>query len=484
MAEAQAFATLTYGVRLPVVAKYLGQLAVALAGVALVPALVAAALAEPDVASRFALVTLVLAGAGFSLARRPAPRSVQTNEALVVTALAYLLGAAAMAFPLAAAGLAPGTALFESISGLTTTGLTLIANVDALPRSVLFARAWLQWCGGLGIVVLSVVLLAESDVASRRLIEPAPVGEHLATTAAAFARRMLAAYIALTAAVLAVLLAVGVGAFDALAYSLAGVSTGGFAPHQDGLAAYGGGARVAVIATGLAGAVALPLYAAAARGDWRRVASDVELRALALLATGVCVALALLGAGGDLPLLDRVLLGVSAQTTTGFASAPAAALDAASKVVLLAAMCIGGAVGSTAGGIKLLRLVLAAKAARLMLRRMAMPPRAVAELHLQGRRIEDREALRALVLVLTFILFAVASWLPFVIAGYDPLDSLFEVVSALGTVGLSTGITAESLPAGLKAVLAADMLLGRVEFLAMLVLLQPATWFARRVAER
>lgn len=484
MAEQQALNALTYGARLPVVAKYFGQLAVVLAGIATVPALVAAGLGDARVAWRFAAVAVALAAGGLALALRPAPRSLQANEALAATALAYLAGAAAMAYPLAAAGLAPGAALFESISGLTTTGLSLVDNVDALPRSVVFARAWLQWCGGLGIVVLSVVLLTGSDVATRRLIEPMPLGEHLATTTFAFARRMLVAYLALTGAALAVLLGAGLGAFDALAYTLAGVSTGGFAPHSADLAAVPGGlARIAVTATGFAGAVALPLYVAAARGDVRRLASDVELRALLALAALAAGALVLLGAGGDVPALDRVLLAVSAQTTTGFAAAPPASLDAASKIVLMAAMCIGGSVGSTAGGVKLLRVVIVARAVRLLLRRTAMPAHAVVDLRLQGRRVSDRDTARALLLVFVFVGSALASWLPFVIAGYDPLDSLFEVMSALGTVGLSTGVTSGTLPAGLQAVLAADMLLGRVEFFAMLALLHPATWLARRVAE-
>ena len=174
---------------------------------------------------------------------------------------------------------------------------------------------------------------------------------------------------------------------------------------------------------------------------------------------------------------------MSAQTTTGFAPFPIATLDAASKLIVVVAMTVGGAVGSTAGGIKLLRAILVLRLLQLLLRRLSMPSRAVAELRVGGRRIEPDEALRALTFVLLFLAAALASWLPFVAAGYAPMDALFEVVSALGTVGLSTGISSPALAPALKTVLAADMLLGRVELVAMLILFYPATWLARRSSE-
>ncbi len=213
---------------------------------------------------------------------------------------------------------------------------------------------------------------------------------------------------------------------------------------------------------------------------------DAELRALIVMTALTCGALALLGLGidGSASLGDRLLLGVSAQSTTGFAAAPPGELDAASKLVLMVAMAIGGSVGSTAGGFKLLRLLVLVGLLGLLLRRAAMPSRAVAELSVHGRPVPSEQALSMLAVVLLFPVAALVSWLPFLAAGLDPLNSLFDVVSALGTVGLSTGITSPDLAPALKAVLGIDMLLGRVEFFAMLVLIYPATWFARRHTEQ
>jgi len=489
MAAPASIATLTYAVRIPVVLKYLGELALVLAALALVPALAGLYFREPGVALRYLAVAIALTAFGWPCARRTEPAHIQVNEALVVSAAAYLLGSLAMCFPMLAGGMRIEDALFEAVSGITTTGLSTIVDVERLPRTLLFGRAWLQWFGGFGIVVLSVALLLGNDVAARHLVDPAEAGEHLATTTRAFARRVGVVYMVLTLLAIAILAGLGLSAAEAVNYALAAISTGGFAPHSVSVAAIASGpARAAIVAIGLFGAISLPLYFALARRDWRRVASDPELRALGAALIAGFAALAAIafvregdGAAGALPGL--ALLTVSAQTTTGFAPVPVAALDSASKLVLVVAMTVGGAVGSTAGGIKLLRAVLVLRLLQLLLRRLSMPSRAVAGLHLGGRKVESEDALRALLFVLLFLVVALASWLPFLAAGYAPMDALFEVVSALGTVGLSTGISSPALPAGLKGVLAADMLLGRVELVAMLILFYPATWFARRTSE-
>ncbi len=489
MAAPASIATLIYAVRIPVVLKYLGELALVLAALALMPALAGLYYREPAIAASYLGVAVALAAIGWPCARRTEPARIQVNEALVVTAAAYLLGSLAMAFPMMAGGVRVEEALFEAVSGITTTGLSTIGNVEALPRTLLFGRAWLQWFGGLGIVVLSIALLLGNDVAARQLVDPAEAGEQLATTTRAFARRIAVVYVALTLFAIASLAALGLNAADALNYALAAISTGGFAPHNASVAAIGSGAaRAAIIAFGLLGALSLPLYFAAVRGDWRRVVIDAEMRALGVALVAGFAALAAIAFARDAhdaaaALPGLALLTVSAQTTTGFAPFPVATLDAASKLVLLVAMSVGGAVGSTAGGIKLLRAILVFRLLQLLLRRLSMPSRAVAELRVGGRKVEPDEALRALTFVLLFLLAILVSWLPFLAAGFAPMDSLFEVVSALGTVGLSTGISSPGLAPGLKGVLAADMLFGRVELVAMLILFYPPTWFARRSSE-
>jgi len=149
---------------------------------------------------------------------------------------------------------------------------------------------------------------------------------------------------------------------------------------------------------------------------------------------------------------------------------------------MIFSMSVGGSIGSTAGGVKLLRLLLLLRLLQLLIRRSALPPHAVAEVRFGGRAVSAEEISRALLVILLFVAAAGLSWLPFVALGHAPLEALFEVVSALGTVGLSSGVTSAALDPALKAVLIADMLLGRLEFVALLVLLYPRSWIGNRAA--
>ncbi len=489
MSKTDSYAALTYAVRPAVVAKYLGQLSLVLAALSLVPMAVGFYFGEPDIAWRYLAVAAALAALGAATARGATPAQLQANEALAITALAYLLGTLANAYPMMGCGLGMENALFEAVSGITTTGLSTVAVVEAMPRTFLFTRAWAQWYGGLGIAVLSLAMLTSYDLAARRLVEPPASGDSLVTTTLNHARRVTLVYGILTVLGIAVLMSLGMDASAAVGYALAAISTGGFALHDAGLGALGRPLQeAAVLGVALLGAVSLPLYHAAWRRNWRRVMDDIELRGLLLAILVVTLLLfACNWMAGDHGLhastFDLFLLGISAQSTTGFSTLPVVQLDPASKWVLMGAMAIGGSAGSTAGGIKLFRFLLVLRLLQLLLRRLSMSGHAVVELTLGARRVESETVMRALVLVLLFVAAALASWLPFLAAGYDPLNALFEVVSALGTVGLSTGVTGSQLEPGLKAVLCLDMLFGRVEFIAMLILFSPATWWGKRMAE-
>jgi trk system potassium uptake protein TrkH len=174
-------------------------------------------------------------------------------------------------------------------------------------------------------------------------------------------------------------------------------------------------------------------------------------------------------------------MATSAQTTTGFASLPVSELDATAKLALILSMLVGGSVGSTAGGFKLWRLLLLLRLSQLVLHRIAMPDHAVVELRLGGRVIEADELTRGLLLMLLFATVVLFSWFPFLWFGHDPLNALFEVVSALATTGLSAGIASPELHPLLKGILCADMVLGRLEIVTVLVLFAPRTWFGKRM---
>lgn len=476
-------ASLAFAVRPAVLGRHLGQIALGLAALTLVPLIASLLFGEYAFSWRLATVVIVLLLLGLPLRRLPAALDVQANEALSFVALAFLMAAVFMSFPLMASGLSFTDALFESISGVTTTGLSTAGDVEGRAQSFLFLRAWMQWYGGLGFAVLIVALLLGHHAAARRLVAE-QAGDNLITTGRAHARSMAGVYLVLTALGFALLWIVLGEPFTALAHTLSGISTGGFSTFDQSLAGVDGwGARLTVIGFAFSGAVPLFLYYRAANGDWRKVARDPELHGLLFLALLVCVLLAGImryaGTGPD-PLLHAAVMGFSAQSTTGFSSMDPAGLPAAAKLLLIASMIVGGGLGSTAGGIKVLRTLYVGRMLQTAVQRTALPPHAVLNVRLAGHRLSEDDLLRALLLLVLFAAVLFVSWAVFAAHGYPPLDALFEVTSATATVGLSTGLVGPDLEPALKLLLCANMLLGRVEILAFLILLYPRTWFGHR----
>jgi trk system potassium uptake protein TrkH len=477
---------LRYAVRSRVLFKYFGQLCLVLAVLTMVPLVMSLILGERSFTLRYGVVVCGLGGLGLGTAQLRAPSSVQTNEGMVLVALMFLFTPLAMCYPMMSSGLSFLDALFEAISGVTTTGLSTKATLVGAPATFLFARAWMQWYGGLGIVVLSLALVMQPGLVAKNLAATETETDDVLGGTRAHARRVLKVYGALTGLGIIGSLAVGVGFFDAVLYTFAAVSTGGFAPYDSSLATLGWLAQGWITLICLAGAVPLTFYHRMLR-EKRRVSVDfLQLQAVVIASLVVSLAVGTsmrLSAGMAWPqvLHHAPLLAFSAQTTAGFSSMPGAQIDAGSKLVLIFSMLVGGGLGSTAGGFKLLRLLIAASVFRLILLRTCLPKHAVIEPRLAGRRLGDEEIRAALLLILLFVVVVALSWLPFVAMGYSPLDSLFEVVSATGTVGLSMGLTSATLPALLKGILCVDMLMGRLEIMAWLVMLYPGTWVGRRM---
>jgi trk system potassium uptake protein TrkH len=301
----------------------------------------------------------------------------------------------------------------------------------------------------------------------------------------AHGRIVLAAYLGLTLLGITALKLTGLDWFGSLTLGLAAVSTGGYSPYNASIGELGGASRTAVILLSVSGAFGMLLYYRLWRREWRAVYGDPELRALWLFALIVATGVALmLWQTGRMDVGDALETGVmtalSAQSTTGFSVLAPASLDPTSRLLLIFSMLAGGGVGSTAGGIKLLRVLIVLSLIRHMIMRSRLLEHAVTPKRFLGRTWSDEALLGVLLVVVLHLLVVGLSWMAFLPYGYDPLDALFEVVSACGTVGLSTGITSASLPVPLQLVLMADMLLGRLEVVAVLVFLAPRTWFGQR----
>jgi len=479
---------LRYSVRPLPVLKYFGQLCIVLALLTLVPLVVSILVGDYRVTLRYAVIVLGVFVTGFSLRRLPTPRRIQTNEAMVITALAFLFAAMVMTWPTMASGLSFGDALFETISGVTTTGLSVTASVADKSAIFLFSRAWMQWVGGLGIVILAVATMIRPGLAAKRIGDLEDYEEDLVGSTRTHARRVIIVYSILTGFGIMVLGLMGAGWFNSVLYSFSAVSTGGFSPHNASLAGLNSSwLQGIVILLSVAGAIPLVLYFRSFKEGGRVLTRDRQVQGLLIAGLVAALLMALFltrdGFSWIQALHHGVLNAFSAQSTAGFATLDISQLNAGAKLTLIFSMLLGGAAGSTAGGIKILRLLILVQLLYIFLQRPGMPRQAVAEASLGRRRLETDEIQSALSIVFLFMTSIAISWLVFVGMGYNPLDSLFEVVSAIGTVGLSSGITAPDLHPVLKGVLCADMLLGRLEIIAWLVLFYPWTWIGRRLEE-
>ena len=478
---------LRYAVRFRVLTKFLGQLCLIIAVLTSVPMIVCLLYGDYRTAAAYLAVVGVLAGGGLIAGRLGWNGRIQTNEAVVLAATSFLVAPMAAVLPFMLAGMSAVDAVFETISGVTTTGLTMLSDVQAVSPSLIFARAWLQWYGGLGIVVFSLVLILRPGTVARDLADAEDIQDDLLGGVKAFASRALAAYVAITLLGTILLLGFGVNPIAAILYALAAVSTGGFAPQNNSAAALGSWpAQIALLLIFIAGSLPIVFYIRL----WRRVpvtrkyfgqAAGIMISAITIGA--IMVLDHALNRSGNLSKLAYHLpwLAFSAQTTSGFSTMPVSELAPASKIALMIAMSIGGGVGSTAGGIKIVRLMAVLRLAQLLIYRSQLAPHAVLPVRFAGRALDTADIQKFLLLPLLFGAVVVVSWLLFALSGYPPLDSLFEVVSAVGTVGLSTGVTGKELPALLKFVLCGDMLLGRLEIIAWLVVLSPKTWIGRRL---
>ena len=255
-----------------------------------------------------------------------------------------------------------------------------------------------------------------------------------------------------------------------------------FPPYDGSLSALNvPAARFAVIVISVSGGLSLLIYYKIYERNWRSIFSNGQLLGYCAAAVVTVLLLAcFLYSGTDLggfaALWHGLLNGLSALSTAGFSSMSITEMDGASKLTLILAMSIGGCAGSTAGGIKIIRLLIFFRLLYLLIQKAAAPSRAVIEVRLNGMKLGVDEMLNAVCIFVLFATVIAISWLSFLAMDHRPLDSLFEVVSALATVGLSSGLTSAEMPPLLKGVLCLNMLLGRLEIVAWLIFFHPGTW--------
>lgn len=412
----------------------------------------------------FAVPAALLAAAGFFLRRLSEGNgSLSVSEGAVIVVLAWTLAVLAGAIPFMFSGLGFVCSVFESVSGWTTTGLSVI-DVEKAGHLILFFRSLMQYAGGAGLVILMLSVLAGTTGTGLTAAEGH--SEQLIPHVQHSARLVLKLYTSYALLGFAMLWLAGMSPFDAVCHSFSALSTGGFSTHAASVAYWDSPLIEAVlIILMLLGATNFLTAYTIMRGGFKTAAGNGEVRLMAFIISVFTLLLYLYAGPGNFR--AAVFQTVTALSTTGFSTMPVLGINACWFTVIVL-MVIGGGTGSTAGGIKLHRLYLLLKGIKCGVNEAFLSERAVSqETFISGehrRIITDADFYRAYRYIALYLLTWLTGGLILILYGYPAGASLFEFASALGTVGLSAGITSPDAPAGVLWLEAAGMMLGRLEF--------------------
>ena len=435
----------------------------------------------------FTGVTLVLMNQGYGDA------DLTGRQAFLLTTSVWVVVGWFGALPLAFSelDLTLADAVFESVSGITTTGSTVIVGLDVAPPGILLWRAILHWLGGIGFIVMAVAILPMLRVGGMQLVrtESSDLSEKILPRAAQVSTAVGLIYLGLTVLCALLYKVAGMTLFEATAHAMATLSTGGFSTRDASIGGFSSAPIEAVaIVFMIVGSLPFVVYIQATNGQFRPLLTDAQVRwfmgFIAVFVLAITVWLVIVERTAPLEALRHAAFNVvSLISTTGFASSDYALWGAFPVTALFFLMCVGGCTGSTTGGIKIFRFIVLHAIAKTQIGRL-VHPHGVFVPTFNGRPVREAAAISVMAFVFMFGLSFSVSTLLLSIVGLDYLTAMSGAVTALANVGPGLGGiigpagTFSTLPDSAKWVLSAAMLLGRLELFTVLVLLTPAFWRA------
>ncbi len=475
----------------PVVA-ILGTLLLGLAAAMLIPMTVDLIMGSADWSS-FAVGALVTAFTGGMLvfAFRGDVRGLELRQAFLLTAFAWVGVSAFAALPFIFSHLVTSytDAFFEAISGLTTTGSTVIEHLDAMPPGILLWRALLQWLGGFGIIGMAIMILPYLRVGGMQLFqtESSDRSDRVMPRPGQTVAAIITVYVGLTAVCALAYDLAGMSPFDAITHAFATLSTGGYSTHDSSFSYFD---SITLQWIGVvfmaAGATPFLLYVRMIKGEPLALLHDSQTRSFIFVLAGTTLAITAWRMVYHEAPLHRALTEVafnitSIVTTTGFASTDYNVWGAFAVVSFLALTLVGGCTGSTSGAIKIFRIqIMVITAVRLL--KGLVAPRAVLPLRYNGKSFDEEVPASVLVFVFLFVASVGMLALALSMLGLDPMTAISGAATAVANVGPGLGEVIgpsgnfAGLPEAAKWLLSAGMLLGRLELMTVFVLLTPYFW--------
>ena len=437
-------------------------------------------------------VTLVVALL-FVLLGRGATNALSRRDAYLLVTVVWIAFAAFGSLPFLLGGYIDNVsdAFFETMSGLTTTGATTIDHVEGMPHGVLLWRSLTQWIGGLGIVFFTIAILPSFVGGSIKIFAAeatGPVQSKLQPRLTMSAKALWGLYLVLTAGCALCFFIFGMGVFDAVNYAMTITATGGFATHDASTGYFNNPAIdwTAILFMFISGVSFALLYAALFKGKIKHLLKNAEFRfytLLALISSAIIVAFLL--RYNDYSLGDAIRVSlfqvVSFLTTTGMFNEDAAQWHHITWVVLSLCMFFGGCAGSTAGGFKCARGVIALKILRNeILHRIH--PKAILPVKVNDSSINASGQITLIAFLMVYFVLCFISYFIMILVGVDSTNSFTIALSCASNVGPTLGLEIgptmswSILPAFVKWILSALMLMGRLEIFTVLVIFTPAFW--------
>ncbi len=471
--------------------KTIGQVLLVESALMLIPLAVALLCGGGDAMA--ILISLVITAAAGELLSLLRPRSdnLRAREGFAVVALGWILVSFFGCLPFRLHGCIPKLvdAYFETVSGFTTTGATLLIDVEVLPKGLLFWRSFSHWVGGMGVLVLSLALLPKMGARSIHLMRaeaPGPAVDKLVPRVGNNAKILYYLYISLTAAMLVCLLLTGMNLYDALIHTFGAAGTGGFSNYNASVGAFDSPA--VEIITGVFMAlfgVNFSIYYYILRRNWGAVKHNSELWTYLamMLVSSVVIAVNILPMYGHnfFTSLRYSFFQVSSiMTTTGYATADFDLWPQLSRTLLTALMLVGASAGSTGGGLKVVRMQLLVKSGIREIRH-TVHPKSVNTIKIDGRTVSDSVLNGVQSFFFMYILVLIVSVLLISFDGYDLETNLTAVLSALSNIGPGFNLVGPTRNFSIFSdfstfVLSMDMLIGRLEIFPMLMLAAPSAW--------
>lgn len=472
-----------------------GLLLLTLGGAMLIPAGVDALFDNPDwqtflMASGLTIFT----GGGLALGARTGTISLTTRQAFLFSTLSWVTISAfgALPFLLQADGPSMADSVFESVSGITTTGSTVITNLSEQPPGILFWRSMLQWLGGIGIIVFAIALLPNLQMGGMQLfrLETSDQGDKVLPRVAEISSAIAGIYLVLTVLCAIAYAAAGMSAFDAINHAMTTVSTAGYSTNDASIGGFGLPAIEWVsIVFMIVGGLPFLLYFQAARGRPQDLFTDPQVRAFVMIVTvitTVMVVIQILQNTSEISgLAEAIRLGLfnvlAVITGTGYASTDYGQWGGLAVALFFFATFIGGCAGSTSCGVKIFRWQVFGATMRAEVEHV-MQPHQVRRVIYNGRKLDDSVIESVMVFMFVFFITYAMIALLMAVTGVDAVTALSGAATAVANVGPGLGpVIGPSgnfapLPDAAKWVLVMGMLLGRLEFLALLVIFRRRFW--------